>query len=179
MIKRFIGVSPLAALAERLPPRARTGIALLAAELALPRLKSSPDFPIARKAFELARRWYDGERFNPDQFEDVLVHEYDRDLYKSAIQARSALEDSAWLAIQSALAYIALYAYRELGEFPTPLVSEADDNILDELDRAARALSPAFMQTAFRASEILKQQPDIPFGRLKAETSPPRATNAP
>ena len=72
---------------------------------------------------------------------------------------------------------MALYAYRERGECPTPLVSEVDDNVLDELDKAARALSPAFMQTAFRASEILQQHPDLPFGKLKAGISPPGATN--
>jgi hypothetical protein len=72
MTKQFKGTSRLAQLADELPVRSRIGLALLAADLALNQLRSSHDFPTAQAAFELTRRWYDGDRFPPDLFEDAL-----------------------------------------------------------------------------------------------------------
>jgi len=54
---------------------------------------------------------------------------------------------SAWLALESALLYIAFHAYRALGQVPTPLVSEVDERALDVLYKDLRAISPAGFTT--------------------------------
>jgi hypothetical protein len=43
-------------------------------------------------------------------------------------------ETSAWVALDSAVANVAFQAYREVGQFPE--LSEVDETILDELDKA-------------------------------------------
>ena len=65
MIKEYEGTSELALMAEHLPVRGRDGLALIVAELALDHLKPLVTFPIAQKAFELARRSFDGEAIWP------------------------------------------------------------------------------------------------------------------
>ncbi len=60
------GSSELAHLAQQLPARGRIGLAVVMACLALNRLRGLPDYSLARHAFELTRRWFDGERFDPD-----------------------------------------------------------------------------------------------------------------
>lgn len=66
------GTSPLALLADDLPVRSRFGLVVVGADLAVTWLKSSPNFAAAYASFDLARRWFDGERFVPDQLEDSL-----------------------------------------------------------------------------------------------------------
>jgi hypothetical protein len=45
------------------------------ADLALERLKSSPDLPVATAAFELCPLWFDGERFDPRRIEEAYADE--------------------------------------------------------------------------------------------------------
>src|SRR2546430_16095785 len=106
MIKQLKGTSELALMAEHLPVRGRIGLAVMAAELALPQLKPLPNFPVAQKAFELARRSFDGEPVDPDSFEDAIHSEDDEGVSICAMHAKVQPEISAWLALQGALLYI-------------------------------------------------------------------------
>jgi hypothetical protein len=85
----FKGESPLARLADPLPVRTRIGIAVVAADLAVTHLRESTDLPIARACFELARRWFDGARFDPHQFADTLSPEYDRGTADRSLDAKT------------------------------------------------------------------------------------------
>jgi hypothetical protein len=61
MKKSRNGTSPLALLTDRLPVRGRIGTVLMVADLAMRQLERSSDIRVARAAFDLCRRWYDGE----------------------------------------------------------------------------------------------------------------------
>jgi len=167
----FKGESPLARLADPLPARARIGLAVVAADLALAHLRDSPDLSVAHTVFELARRWFDGARFDADRFADALDPESGRATEICAVEAKTQEERSAWLALDSAVAYVAFHAYRELGQIPAPGFSEVDETILDELDKAMRAISPGFMKTMKKAAEYLAGEPGASFPQLKPAMS--------
>jgi len=97
------GTSPLALIIDGLPVRSRIGIVLMMAHLALERLENSPDFAFARAAFELCRQWYDGERFDPDRFEEAYADENGGGVLRGAINARSPLELAAWGVLAGAI----------------------------------------------------------------------------
>src|SRR5215831_7240335 len=144
------GTSPLALAIESLPVRGRMGVVLMMADLALERLESSPDFQFAGTAFDLCRRWYDGERFDTDRFEEAYADDDGGGLVCGAGNARSQSELAAWGVLASAIMYIAFQAYREVGSQPTPILSAVEEDELDELYRQMQANSPIFMDTAIR-----------------------------
>jgi immunity protein Imm6 of predicted polymorphic toxin system len=171
MTKEFKGTSPLALRAKSLPVRARVGLTLVAAESALDHLKSSHNLPIARAAFEIVRRWYDGERFDPDHFADAIHGECNEGIDICAQEAQSEPDIFSWLVLESALLYTAFHAYRAAGEYPSPRFFDVDEHLLDELDRELRAISPGLVDKVARAAEYLKQHPDASFARLKSKLS--------
>jgi hypothetical protein len=63
--------------------------------------------------------------------------------------------------------YIAFQAYREIGSFPTPIVSEVQEDELDEMYRHMQAISPLFIEAARRAAEILGKEREPSFAQLK------------
>jgi hypothetical protein len=168
MISRFKGTTPLALLAKDLAIRARIGLALLGGRLALAHLKSSPALNVGCAVFEVVRRWFDGERFDPDQFRQVLDPECGRGTSWCAADAKSAEEKSAWQALDSAVAYIAFHAYREVRHFPSAGLSEVDETELDHIDNSLRAISPSFMQSMATAAAYLKREPNASFVQLKS-----------
>jgi hypothetical protein len=89
------GAGPLAQIADNLPARARIGVVLMLADLALAWLGSSPDRPAAVAAVDLCRRWYDGERFDPDRFEEAYAREDGGGVVRGAMNARSQSELAA------------------------------------------------------------------------------------
>lgn len=123
MSKPHKGAGPLAQIADSLPVRGRIGVVLMLADLALAWLKSSPELPVAAAAVDLCRRWYDGERFDPDRFEEAYADEDGGGVVRGAMNARSQSELAAWGLLASAMMYIAFQAYREIGSFPSPIVS--------------------------------------------------------
>jgi Immunity protein Imm6 len=168
------GASPLALITDSLPVRGRIGVVLMMADLAVERLEGSPDFPAARAAFDLDRRWYDGERFDPDRFEEAHWDEEGRGVSPAAMDARSQSELAAWSVLGSANLYIAFQAYREIGSLPSPVVSEVEEDELDEIYRHMRTISPNFIDTAKRAAEIFIHGQQPSFAELKASLSSPR-----
>ncbi len=140
----------------------------MVADLALVWLESSPDFPVAVAAVDLCRRWYDGERFDPARFEEAYVDEDGGGIVGGGINARSQSELAAWSVLASAIMYIAFQASREIGSFSTPIVSEVQEDELDEMYRHMQALSPLFIETARRAAKALGQGPEPSFAQLKA-----------
>jgi hypothetical protein len=64
--------------------------------------------------------------------------------------------------------YVAFHAYREIGRYPTPIVSEVEEDELDEMCRHMEALSPVYMETARGAAKYLGQGQEPSFERLKA-----------
>ena len=156
--------SPLARLADSLPVRGRIGVVLIVADLALSRLQGAPDFPVARSAFDLCRRWYDGERFDPDRFDEAYYDEHDRGLSRSAMKARSQSELAAWSVLASAMMYIALQAYRETGSIPTSMVANlGEEGELDEMYRQMQATSPTLIEAARSAAKFLGQEENQPL----------------
>jgi len=170
MSKSDDATSPLARLADSLPVRGRIGVVLIVADLALSRLQGAPEFPVARSAFDLCRRWYDGERFDPDQFDEAYYDEHDRGLSASARKARSQSELAAWSVLASAMMYIALQAYRETGSIPTSTVGNlGEEGELDEMYRQMQATSPTLIEAARRAARFLGQgREPSSFAQLKA-----------
>jgi hypothetical protein len=124
-------------------------------------------FPVAQHAFDLAKRWFDGERLDPDQFEDAIHDDRDTGVDICAQHAKSEPEISAWLALESALLYVAFHAYRSVGQQPTPLVSEVEEDELDTLEKCLRAISPASIDTVLRAATFLAQDGRLSFAHLK------------
>jgi Immunity protein Imm6 len=174
MNKTLEGTSELALLASSLPTQARIGLVLMAADLALEQLKSSDSCSVARTAFELIRRWHDGERFRPDQFEEAMHDERDQGLDLCAQNAESEQALSALLVLASAVLYTAFHAYRAVGECPSPLVSEVDEDELDELEKQLRALGPAAINAVMSAGKFLQRHPDASFAQLKSGTTQSR-----
>jgi hypothetical protein len=168
MVREIKGISPLATLAEGIPVRARVAIALIGADLALDRLRSSRDVEFARKAFDLARRWYDGEHCDLDQFEDMLANEDERYLSRCHMDAGTEEEKAAWAALGDAVAYTAFQAHRAAEEFPTPIVCEIGEATLDDLYGSLLALSPSFMDMLAKAAAYLVQEPHTSYARLKS-----------
>jgi Immunity protein Imm6 len=162
------GESPLALIADGLPARGRIGVVLMMADLALSRLHGSPDFPFARSAFDLCRRWYDGERFDPDRFEEAYADEDGGGLAGGAMNARSQSELTAWNVLASAIMYIAFQARRELGRYPAPMLSEMESDELNQMYRHMQTISPMFIETARRAAKLLGQKQEPSFDQLKA-----------
>src|SRR5262245_60486105 len=110
MNRLFAGTSPLAIIADTLPVRGRIGIVVMMGALALERLESAPDFPVAQAAFDLCRRWFDGERFDSDRFDEAYYDEFGYGLAQAANNARSKSELATWAVLASAMKYVELHA---------------------------------------------------------------------
>jgi len=169
----FKGTGPLALRSESLPVRARVGLMLVGAQLALNQLRLSKNLPIAQAAFALARRWHDGERFDPRLIEDALAHEYNKGVLDCEIEAKSAIEKSAWFILEDALLYTAFHATRELGTTPSSVICEVDENLFDQFEDHLRALLPTAVDVLFRAADLLSRRPDTSFAQFKSAISPP------
>ena len=168
MSRSHKGTGPLAQIVDSLPVRARIGVVLMVADLALTWLESSLDLPEAAAAFDLCRRWYDGERFDPARFEEAYADEDGGGLTGGAMNAQSQSELAAWCVLASAIMYIAFQASREIGSFSTPIVSEVQEDELDEMYRHMQAISPFFIETARRAAKVLGAGREPSFAQLKA-----------
>src|SRR5689334_10836896 len=164
-------MSPLAQIADSLAVRGRIGVVLMLADLVLSRLQDSTDFEFARSAFDLCRRWYEGERFDPERFEEAYYDENGQGLGRGAMNARSQSELAAWGVLASAVMYVAFQACREIGQFPTPTISEVEEDELDEMYRHMETISPLFIETARRAAKVLERGNDPSFAQLKAALS--------
>lgn len=116
---------------------AKSRIALAAADEAVKGLLILNDQDAARASIALARRSLSNEA-SPSEVEDSLQNEADEGILLNEQSAKSAVERSAWLAIASAIGYVAWLGYKEHGEMAGPLVSEIRE---DELDRLADSLS--------------------------------------
>jgi Immunity protein Imm6 len=163
--------NPLAHLTDSLPVRARIGVVLMVACLALERLRSSPDLAVAAAAFELCRRWFDGERFDPERIEEANANEDGGGLVRASMNARSQSELAAWGVLSSATMYVAFQAYREVGSLPPPMASQLAEDELDEMCRQMETLSPSLIETARKAAEFLGQGHEPSFDQLKARLS--------
>ena len=169
MTGEFNGKSRLAMLADTLPIRARISLALLAADVALRHLQTSPDFGLARDALIPVSNWHQGERVDLDRLESMLDAE-ETSLSFAALrgQDRSEREFRAWCVVGNAVDYVAYHAFRAENRTPWSSLSEIDEGVLDSLDRDLRALEPSSMTLIARAAAYLKQDPDAPLSRIKA-----------
>jgi hypothetical protein len=84
------------------------------------------------------------------------------------MNARSQSELAAWGVLASAVMYIAYQAYRELGRDPAPMVSEMEEDELNEVYRHMQTISPLFIETARRAAIVLGRGREPSFAQLKA-----------
>jgi hypothetical protein len=165
------GSSELARLARQLPARGRIGLAVVMACLALNRLHGLPDHSLARHAFELTRRWFDGERFDPDRFEDALEDDDNEGLDKRKFLAQSRQEQMVWVLLANAVAYTGFHACQAIGKQPGPNVSEIDESFLDPFDEELRRASPHFAKIVAQAAEYLEADPAISFSQLRTKLS--------
>jgi len=165
------GTSDLARLAQQLPARGRVGLAVIMACLALNLLRGLPDYSLARHAFELTRRWFDGERFDPDRFDGTLRDHDNEGIDKCMHLAQSPHEQAAWILLGNAVAYTGFHAYQAIGKHPGPTVGEIDESCLDPFDKELRDVSPHFMRIVAQATECLKEDPAVSFAQLRAKLS--------
>jgi hypothetical protein len=169
MIREFKGTSQLAMLADALPVRARVCLALLAAELGLHHLQSSPDFRLARDALAMVLSWHQGERVDLDRLEHRLdAEETSLSFASMRAEARSAGEYRAWHVLANAIDYVGYHAFRAADRDPWSALGNIDERVLDSLDKDLRALEPSSMALMTRAAAYLKQHPDVRVARLKA-----------
>jgi len=167
------GTSALAGLADSLPVRARIGLALIAADIALDSLETSRNLPEAASAFDLARRWFDGEAILPDQIQDTLHGEYSG-LSLTLVSVHEKQEQAGLLTLGSALLYTAYHAFRRTGGTPNASVNEVDERELDEIDKSLQIIAPAAMDRLRAAAQYLEKHPNVSFRDLKAGISDPR-----
>jgi hypothetical protein len=159
----------LVAIARTLPERSRVGLALIAADKAVERLRRSPNFAIGKAAFDLARQWYDEQSVSPTRIEESIHDENDEGVDLCAQEAQSAEERAAWLVLEDALYYTAFHGYRVTGEHPGPIVSETTEEAeLRYLDENIDALSPDIFMIIAKAAEQLRLNPHMSFAQLKA-----------
>jgi hypothetical protein len=164
------GKSQFGAVARTLPVRRRVALALLAADLALERLKSSPDYATGRNAFALGQRWYDGQPVDPDRIEDALHDEDDKGINLYAQEAQSAQDRAAWSVLDSALGYAAYHAYIAAGQLPGSLVSEVKEGeefgCMDQQLRLLFGRLPGVLTNV--AKHLLNQRAPQSFAQLKS-----------
>src|SRR4051794_32026793 len=171
MHQKPAGTTPFAKLAYALPPRQRVGLALVAGDLALATLKQLPKYQMGRDAFELARRWYDGEPVDLSRFEQAIHDESDHGLDINAQEAKSEREKVAWMALDTAVACAGHYGYEAIGEMATPIIYEmTEEGILDSLDDLLRRLFSSMPNTMIEAAAYLREHSGhVPFSQLKAK----------
>lgn len=169
MTRASEGSSDLARLALQLPARGRVGLAVVMACLALNRLRGQPDYSLARHAFELTRRWFDGERFNPGRLEDTLQDDDDEGIDTRKDFSQSPHERATWVMLGNAVAYIAFHAYQSIGRYPS--ICYVDESNLDDIDKELRAVSPHFVRVVAQAAECLKEDPAVSFAQLRRKLS--------
>lgn len=119
----------------------------MVADLALAWLESSPDLPVAAATVDLCRRWYDGERFDLDRFEKAYADEDGGGLAGGAMMRAPSRSLPPGTSSQ-AIMYIAFQAYREIGRYPAPMLSEMEADELNEMYRHMQTASPMFIETA-------------------------------
>lgn len=171
MTKNFEDNRDLARLTQLLPARGQIGLTAVLAYLALNHLRGMPDYPLAQHAFELTRRWFDGERFNPDRFEDALQDEDNEGIGKFEHVAPTKEARAAWTLLGDAVAYTAFLAYQTTGQHPSPGICDVDESCLDDFDRSIRAVSPQFVNVIAEAAEYLREEPEASFVQLKTKLS--------
>jgi len=78
-----------------------------------------------------------------------------------SVAASSGDEEEALVVVECAALYTAFHAFRALGELPTPLVSEIEEDVLDELDqgRGAEGLEHADGRAAGGRREAERREP--------------------
>ena len=162
------GTSPLAVLADRLPVRARIGLALVAGDIALRFIEAPLNRQVSVSALDIARRWFDGKRIDPDRIQDAL---YDEESGLSLIlqSVDNKQDKAAMMTLGSVLLYTAYHAYQHTGGTPNGSVCEVDERELDEIDKWLRVIAPAAMDILRMAAQHLESRPDISFRALKAE----------
>ena len=166
MTREILGSGPLAILAAPLPPRARVGLALVAATFGLNHLRAKTDFATAERAFSLSRRWYDGEAIEPQAIEDALY-----DALVCETRAEEKLERPAWFVLTSAVGYTAFHAYRARNEMVGALISELGENVLDFLNEHMDSLFPVAINTLAGVAEYIKTNPAARFEQLERVAS--------
>jgi hypothetical protein len=166
------GTSALAALADGLPVRARVGLALIAADIAMSFLETSRHLSEAASAFDVARRWFDGEAVSTDQIQDTLYGE-DSGLSLTLVYVDEKQEEAALLTLASALLYTAHHAYLRAGGTFNASVNEVDERELDEIDRSLWIIAPTAASRLQTAAQYLRTHPDASFRDLKAGISGP------
>jgi len=167
MTHQFPDPRLLANLAASLPPRARVGLALMGAFFALDYLKESADFLVAQQAFRLARRWYDSRAVYPEAIENTILNEHQDGILFCELRAKTKIEQIAWLALVTAVAYTAFHAYKARDEMPGPLITEVDEHALDLLNEYLDTLIPSAINAMTTAAEYLRADPSIQFDDLE------------
>jgi len=171
MSRELKGGSEFAKLANDLPVRARVCLTLLAGDIALQRLRGSPEFNLARDMLTIALNWQKGERVDFDKWDDLF--EDTIGWVSRRAHDRSKAEGLAWRVLEYPLCYAAFHAFRA-AHHPVPLsLPSVEEPILEYLDNDLRALAPSSMALMTRAAAYLKQYPNAPFAQLNAYVSKP------
>ncbi len=111
------GTSPLAVLADNLPVRSRVGLALVAGDMALGFLGTSPNRQVAASGLDLARRWFDGDAVDPEQIQDALYDE-ESGIALVITFVEEKQEKAALITLACVLLYTAYHAFQRTGGTP-------------------------------------------------------------
>ena len=170
MTREFKGTSEFTRLAEDLLVPARICLALLAADLALPHLRRSPDIHLAREALSYALNWHQGKPVDLGRWEDVLEAEETSMMFAGdRARARSKEEHLAWVLLGNAIDYVAYRVFLAENRTPQTSLDNIDDRQLNVVDRDLRALDPSSMALMTKAAAYLKRHPNAQLAQVKAQ----------
>lgn len=91
---------------------------------------------LASQSLDAAARWAAGEHVEAERLTDYLMDENEQGLITQSQYADDAGDTAAghvWVVLQTVLAITAWHAARRQGELPAALVSEVDDDTLEDL----------------------------------------------
>jgi hypothetical protein len=132
---------------DHLSVHARVALALALARTMLPRLAADvAGHRLAQQAVAEAERWLATGNVSAQALTDLLMDEREQGLLLCEQQCTDAARRRAWIALESAIAYVAWQAWHAEGRVPAALVSEVGDDTLELL--AGQAVDAGLSQAA-------------------------------
>ena len=124
---------------EQSSARQRAAVAVTLGHKLLALLAVEVDGALALDALADAQRWVDGAAITAQTLTDHLVNEREEGLLLAEQRCTDERRKLAWIAFETAIAYVAWQAWNAQGEWPAALLSEVGEDTLDLLREQADA----------------------------------------